>query len=142
MKYIIAFAILASAAYAQIGDYGHHKHLEEYKDFQSHPHYNYHYGVHDQHTHDVKDQWEAREGHNTKGSYSFLQPDGRKRIVEYHADKHGIHYNVKFEGHAKHEEGKRGYEVHGKSSSQQYAHAETNYHGPTHHGGGGGGGGY
>lgn len=55
--------------------------------------------------------------------YSLIQPDGRKRIVEYEATKHGINYHVRFEGHAQHEAGRR--------------HHESNNH---HHGGGGLGG--
>lgn len=62
-----------------------------------------------------------RDGDKTRGMYSLLQPDGRKRIVEYEATKHGINYHVKYEGHALHEEGHR-------------------YHGGG--GGGGGGGGF
>ncbi|VEN54707.1 unnamed protein product [Callosobruchus maculatus] len=37
---------------------------------------------------DVKDQHETREGDVVKGSYSFVEADGTKRIVEYTADKH------------------------------------------------------
>jgi len=136
--FVVACAILAVAA----AQYGHgqneHKnHVEEYVDYRAHPHYNYHYGVHDLKTHDIKNQWEARDGHNVKGSYSLQQPDGRKRIVEYEADKDGIHYNVKYEGHAIHEEGHHGGHEqshgHGKSSSSQYHKARTNYHGESSH---------
>lgn len=126
----IAVLVVVSA---QHGDH-HHHHLEEYVDYQAHPHYNYHYGVHDPKHHDVHDQWEHRDGKKVKGSYSLNQPDGRKRIVEYESDGHGIHYNVKYEGHAIHDEGHHGH-GHGHSTSHQYAHAATNYHG--HEGGDG-----
>nr|CAH7764717.1 unnamed protein product [Callosobruchus chinensis] len=51
-------------------------------------HYEFGYSVHDPHTGDVKNQHESREGDVVKGSYSFVEADGTKRIVEYTADKH------------------------------------------------------
>ncbi|KAF2893081.1 hypothetical protein ILUMI_13093 [Ignelater luminosus] len=84
------------------GDHHHHHHLEEYIDYQAHPHYHYDYHVHDLKHHDVKSQWETRDGHHTKGVYTLIQPDHKKRIVEYEADKHGVRYTVKFEGHGHH----------------------------------------
>ncbi|KAF6199328.1 hypothetical protein GE061_007354 [Apolygus lucorum] len=54
----------------------------------AHPAYKFEYGVHDAHTGDVKSQSEVRDGDVVKGSYSLVEPDGSKRIVEYTADDH------------------------------------------------------
>lgn len=70
--------------------------------FQAPPHYHYDYAVHDLKHHDIKSQWETRDHDETKGVYTLLQPDGRKRIVEYVAGKHGVDYKVKYEGHSEH----------------------------------------
>jgi len=132
MKLFVLTAFVIALAAAQHHD--EHK-IEEYKDYRAHPHYNYHYGVHDLKTHDIKNQWETRDGHNTKGSYELQQPDGRKRIVEYEADKDGIHYKVKYEGHAIHWEGHKDSHQehgHGSSKSEQYHKARTNYQGESH----------
>ncbi|XP_047029526.1 cuticle protein 18.6-like [Helicoverpa zea] len=62
-------------------------------------HYEFSYSVHDEHSGDVKQQQEAREGDAVHGSYSLVQPDGVHRIVEYTADKeHGFNANVRYEG--------------------------------------------
>ncbi|XP_026294613.1 cardiomyopathy-associated protein 5-like [Frankliniella occidentalis] len=82
---------------------------QEYKhepEHYAHPKYAFKYGVHDSHTGDVKDQQEERDGDVVKGEYSLLQPDGRKRIVHYTADKHsGFNAVVSYSGHAAHPEG-------------------------------------
>ncbi|CAB0000011.1 unnamed protein product [Nesidiocoris tenuis] len=54
----------------------------------SHPSYKFSYGVADPHTGDIKSQTEIRSGDVVKGSYSLVEPDGSKRIVEYTADPH------------------------------------------------------
>ncbi|RZF48167.1 hypothetical protein LSTR_LSTR009856 [Laodelphax striatellus] len=47
-------------------------------------------------------QHETREGDSVKGYYTLVQPDGKKRIVEYSADKKtGFVANVHYEGEAK-----------------------------------------
>ncbi|XP_065163338.1 cuticle protein 8-like [Atheta coriaria] len=70
-----------------------------------HPKYQFKYGVHDTHTHDIKEQEESRDGDVVKGYYSLLQPDGRTRIVHYTADKHsGFQAQVEYKGHAAHPE--------------------------------------
>lgn len=57
----------------------------------------------DYHTGDHKDAWETRHGDQVKGSYSLLEPDGTKRIVDYTSDKyHGFNAVVKKIGHAYH----------------------------------------
>ncbi|KAF7286736.1 hypothetical protein GWI33_004359 [Rhynchophorus ferrugineus] len=79
---------------AVLGDY-------EYEHFV--PHYHFEYGVHDPHTHDVKDQFEHREHDDVKGEYVLDEPDGTKRIVEYTSDSHGgFQAVVRREGHAQH----------------------------------------
>ncbi|XP_060875015.1 AT-rich interactive domain-containing protein 1B-like [Metopolophium dirhodum] len=108
-----AFRILVFATWAQrsvwcqyygeqIGD-GHGGHNEEHhEDHHVKPLYKYGYWVHDPKTKDVKSHWEHRDGDTVHGSYSFLQPDGHMRVVEYTADKHnGFNAHVKYmyEGH-------------------------------------------
>ncbi|XP_045464084.1 adult-specific cuticular protein ACP-22-like isoform X2 [Harmonia axyridis] len=97
--------VLASAlsVYGQFGG-GHneHHHLEEYIDYKAPPHYHWDYAVHDLKHHDIKSQHETRDHDQTKGVYTLLQPDGRKRIVEYVAGKHGVDYKVRYEGHSEH----------------------------------------
>ncbi|XP_054270135.1 cuticle protein 7-like [Macrosteles quadrilineatus] len=56
--------------------------------YDPHPQYNFEYAVHDAHTGDVKSQHESRDGDVVHGSYSLVEPDGSKRIVDYTADPH------------------------------------------------------
>ncbi|XP_028130602.1 adult-specific cuticular protein ACP-20-like [Diabrotica virgifera virgifera] len=75
------------------GDEGHH---EEHVDYHAPAKYHYDYAVHDLHTHDIKSQWETRNGDKVKGEYTVVEPDGSRRIVSYTADKHtGFHAVVK-----------------------------------------------
>ncbi|XP_069705091.1 cuticle protein 7-like [Periplaneta americana] len=55
-------------------------------DYYSSPRYAFNYGVNDQHTGDVKQQSEQREGDVVKGQYSLVEPDGSIRTVDYTAD--------------------------------------------------------
>uniref|UniRef100_A0A161TFR2 Cuticular protein RR-2 motif n=1 Tax=Triatoma infestans TaxID=30076 RepID=A0A161TFR2_TRIIF len=64
----------------------HAKHVVDYVD--AHPAYQFDYSVHDAHTGDVKHQSESRDGDVVHGSYSLVEPDGSKRVVEYTADPH------------------------------------------------------
>lgn len=59
--------------------------------------YHFQYAVHDPLTGDVKDQNEVSDGHgNVKGTYSLIEADGAKRVVEYTADDaHGFRALVK-----------------------------------------------
>lgn len=66
---------------------------------QGHPHYHFDYSVHDPKHHDIKRQWETRDGDKLKGFYSLVQPDHKVRNVKYEADKHGFHAEVHYEGH-------------------------------------------
>jgi hypothetical protein len=64
--------------------------------------YEYEYSVLDEHNGDVKQQKENRDGDTVRGYYSFIQPDGVKRIVEYTVDKdHGFNAVVRYEGQPK-----------------------------------------
>ncbi len=54
--------------------------------YDAHPHYNFNYAVNDPHTGDSKTQEETRDGDVVKGSYSLVEADGSRRIVEYTAD--------------------------------------------------------
>ncbi|XP_053995665.1 larval cuticle protein A3A-like, partial [Hylaeus anthracinus] len=55
-------------------------------DFDPHPQYSYAYDVHDSLTGDDKSQQETRDGDVVQGSYSLLESDGTRRIVDYTAD--------------------------------------------------------
>ncbi|XP_052870722.1 adenylate cyclase, terminal-differentiation specific-like [Anopheles cruzii] len=60
------------------------KHIDEDHDAQ----YDFSYGVHDDHTGDIKSQHESRHGDQVHGQYSLIDSDGHKRTVEYTADDH------------------------------------------------------
>ncbi|XP_074037378.1 uncharacterized protein [Leptinotarsa decemlineata] len=51
-------------------------------------HYQFGYEVNDPHNGDVKSHQESRDGDLVKGSYSVVEADGSRRIVEYTADPH------------------------------------------------------
>jgi hypothetical protein len=50
------------------------------------PSYSYGYDVHDEVTGDIKSQQETRDGDVVHGSYSFIESDGSRRIVDYVSD--------------------------------------------------------
>lgn len=52
----------------------------------AYPQYQYGYSVQDALTGDSKTQEETRDGDVVKGSYSLIEPDGSRRIVNYYAD--------------------------------------------------------
>ncbi|XP_072747899.1 cuticular protein 4 [Anoplolepis gracilipes] len=54
--------------------------------FDPYPQYSYAYDVQDTLTGDAKSQHESRNGDVVSGSYSLLEADGTRRIVEYTAD--------------------------------------------------------
>ncbi|KAJ8718602.1 hypothetical protein PYW08_002839 [Mythimna loreyi] len=61
--------------------------------------YEFSYAVQDGQSGDVKQQQESRAGDAVQGSYSLVQPDGVKRIVDYTSDKvNGFNANVRYEG--------------------------------------------
>ncbi|XP_052890409.1 uncharacterized protein LOC128298677 [Anopheles moucheti] len=55
-------------------------------DYDANPHYSYSYAVADAVTGDNKSQQESRTGDVVTGSYSLVEPDGTRRVVEYNAD--------------------------------------------------------
>ncbi|XP_021917288.1 cuticle protein 19-like isoform X2 [Zootermopsis nevadensis] len=65
--------------------------------------YEFKYGVKDEHTHDIKEQYEKRDGDKVEGYYKLVEPDGTVRTVKYTADKHtGFIAQVEKSGHATH----------------------------------------
>ncbi|XP_011701846.1 PREDICTED: larval cuticle protein A2B-like [Wasmannia auropunctata] len=54
--------------------------------YDPHPQYTYAYDVQDTLTGDAKSQHESRDGDIVSGSYSLIEADGTRRIVEYTAD--------------------------------------------------------
>ncbi|XP_046399149.1 larval cuticle protein A3A-like [Ischnura elegans] len=55
-------------------------------DFDPHPQYSYSYDIQDALTGDSKSQHESRDGDVVQGSYSLVEADGTRRIVDYTAD--------------------------------------------------------
>ncbi|XP_017860902.1 PREDICTED: larval cuticle protein A2B [Drosophila arizonae] len=67
--------------------------------YDPNPQYSFSYDVHDSSTGDVKNQQETRSGDVVQGSYSLIEADGTRRIVEYTADPvHGFNAVVHREG--------------------------------------------
>lgn len=54
--------------------------------YDPHPQYSYAYNVQDAITGDAKSQHEIRNGDVVTGSYSLIEADGSRRVVEYTAD--------------------------------------------------------
>ncbi|CAH4022730.1 unnamed protein product [Pieris brassicae] len=93
-KFVVFFGLVAAAAALPVVPVAHVAYEPE-----APVHYQYQYSIHDGVSGDVKEQQEAREGDAVHGSYSFIQPDGVHRIVEYTADKeHGFNAVVRYEG--------------------------------------------
>lgn len=88
--------------------------------------------VHDPHTGDKKEQYEDRDGHHVKGSYSFKEADGTIRVVDYVAAPHGgFNAIVKRIGHAQHPQ-HYGHGHHGGYDGQgggAYSHVGTTHFG-------------
>lgn len=55
-------------------------------EYDPHPQYSYGYDVQDALTGDSKSQYETRNGDVVSGSYSLIEADGTRRVVEYTAD--------------------------------------------------------
>ena len=60
--------------------------LAKLEDFDPAPHYSFAYDVQDSITGDSKAQYETRNGDLVQGSYSLIEADGTRRIVDYTAD--------------------------------------------------------
>lgn len=58
----------------------------EVADFDPNPQYSFAYNIQDALTGDSKNHYETRNGDAVQGSYSLVDPDGTRRIVEYNAD--------------------------------------------------------
>ncbi|XP_066600110.1 larval cuticle protein A2B-like [Prorops nasuta] len=56
------------------------------QEYDPHPQYTYGYDVKDALTGDSKSQHETRNGDVVTGSYSLIEADGTRRVVEYTAD--------------------------------------------------------
>lgn len=66
--------------------YYHHHPIHIHPDYQTHPKYDFGYNIFDPHTGDIKNQYEYRNGDFVRGTYSFIEADGQRRIVEYSSD--------------------------------------------------------
>lgn len=60
--------------------------LARLEDFDPVPRYSFAYDVQDAITGDSKAQYETRNGDVVQGSYSLIEADGTRRIVDYTAD--------------------------------------------------------
>ncbi|XP_043283501.1 larval cuticle protein A2B-like [Venturia canescens] len=60
--------------------------LARLEDFDPVPRYSFAYDVQDAITGDSKAQYETRNGDLVQGSYSLIEADGTRRIVDYTAD--------------------------------------------------------
>ncbi|KAG6456095.1 larval cuticle protein A2B [Manduca sexta] len=58
------------------------------EEYDPNPQYSYAYDIQDALTGDSKNQQETRSGDVVQGSYSLVEPDGTRRVVEYTADPH------------------------------------------------------
>ncbi|KAK9745567.1 Insect cuticle protein [Popillia japonica] len=56
------------------------------EEYDPHPQYSYAYDIQDGLTGDNKQQQESRDGDVVQGSYSLVEPDGTRRVVQYQAD--------------------------------------------------------
>lgn len=56
------------------------------EEYDPHPQYNYAYDIQDGLTGDSKSQQEIRDGDVVQGSYSLIDADGFRRVVDYTAD--------------------------------------------------------
>ncbi|CAH2236267.1 jg7031 [Pararge aegeria aegeria] len=105
------------------------EHQEEYDlDYHAHPKYSFDYSVKDPHTGDDKEHWETRDGDKVKGTYTLVETDGTKRVVEYEADdKNGFNavvhkIGIPKEEHEEYKVGKPVYEEYkvGKPVYEEY----------------------
>ncbi|KAK9881127.1 hypothetical protein WA026_014477 [Henosepilachna vigintioctopunctata] len=95
--------------------------LAKHEEGHAPAHYKFEYGVHDPHTHDVKSQWEHRDGHHLTGAYKMKEADGTVRVVEYVSDPHGgFQAVVKRIGYAKHPAHYGHHKGHGGEGGESY----------------------
>ncbi|XP_046744623.1 larval cuticle protein A2B-like [Diprion similis] len=81
---LLAVAAVAKAGVLPVAPAG--PVLARIEDFDSAPQYSFAYDVQDSLTGDSKAQYETRNGDVVQGSYSLIEPDGTRRVVEYTAD--------------------------------------------------------
>ncbi|CAH2230511.1 jg18613 [Pararge aegeria aegeria] len=71
----------------------------------SYPSYEFSYNVNDPKTRDIKGQHETREGDEVTGNYWLIEPNGRKRTVNYQAnDDNGFNAQIDYTATLKEEE--------------------------------------
>ena len=69
---------------------------------QAPAHYKFDWAVKDDYHYVDMNQYEARDGDNTKGSYSVVLPDGRRQNVNYYVNGYsGYVADVTYDGYAK-----------------------------------------
>ncbi|XP_014246385.1 larval cuticle protein A2B-like [Cimex lectularius] len=87
LSYVTIFAAVVAVACAapQFASPAAAKSVEP-EPFDDHPQYKFEYSVSDSLTGDSKSQTEERDGDVVKGSYTLVEPDGSRRVVEYTAD--------------------------------------------------------
>ncbi|CAH0731901.1 unnamed protein product, partial [Brenthis ino] len=83
-----ASAGLVPAAHVTYGAPVYHAAPVAYEEYDAHSKYSFAYDVQDSVSGDSKSQHESRDGDLVQGSYSVVEPDGTKRIVDYSADPH------------------------------------------------------
>ncbi|PSN37948.1 hypothetical protein C0J52_10426 [Blattella germanica] len=99
----VSYSHVPQVSYSHAPVSVHHVPVEIHEEHHAPAHYEFKYGVHDTHTHDIKEQAERRHGDRVEGHYSLVEPDGTTRTVHYTADKHtGFHAQVSKHGHATH----------------------------------------
>ncbi|XP_014245879.1 cuticle protein 18.6-like [Cimex lectularius] len=88
MSYVLlalaAFVAAASAAPQVLTGVAHAPVAVE--EYDPHPQYSFSYNVNDALTGDSKGQTETRDGDVVQGSYSLVEADGSRRVVDYTAD--------------------------------------------------------
>lgn len=63
-----------------------HQSIQVHPDYWTPPKYDFGYNIYDPHTGDVKNQYEHRNGDHLRGTYSFIEANGLRRVVEYSSD--------------------------------------------------------
>jgi hypothetical protein len=94
--FCIAFLVTLASSFPQIyndyqdDEYQSNKKYVEHEDDYGPAKYEFKYEVHDEHTGDIKSQYEHRDGDKVQGEYSLIDADGYQRIVKYSDDGHGF----------------------------------------------------
>ncbi|XP_073975222.1 larval cuticle protein A3A-like [Rhodnius prolixus] len=83
---LLALAALVAVASAQVFAPVPHTVALPADEYDPHPSYSFSYSVNDAVTGDNKGQTETRDGDVVQGSYSLVEPDGSRRVVDYTAD--------------------------------------------------------